>query len=205
MFKKKIIVFEGIDCSGKSTLIKHVENFFINKKVPYIKLREPGGSKNSEKIRKLMMNKKANFNKKTDLLLYLASRSENIEKLLQKRQKIKIVLLDRFIDSTIAYQHYAMGIDIKVIKYINNFVSNKIKPSFTFLSVVNKKNLSKRLNKRNKINRYDMFNFEFYNKAQKGFLSLAKNKNNYMIIDSNHDLDKNIKQVKNKLVSLNLL
>ena len=50
-----------------------------------------------------------------------------------------------------------------------------------------------------------MFNFEFYNKAQKGFLSLAKNKNNYMIIDSNHDLDKNIKQVKNKLVSLNLL
>ena len=205
MFKKKIIVFEGIDCSGKSTLIKHVENFFINKKVPYIKLREPGGSKNSEKIRKLMMNKKANFNKKTDLLLYLASRSENIEKLLQKRQKIKIVLLDRFIDSTIAYQHYAMGIDIKVIKYINNFVSNKIKPSFTFLSVVNKKNLSKRLNKRNKINRYDMFNFEFYSKAQKGFLSLAKNKNNYMIIDSNHDLDKNIKQVKNKLVSLNLL
>ena len=205
MFKTKIIAFEGIDCSGKSTLIKHIERLFINKKVPYIKLREPGGSRNSEKIRKLLMDKKSNFNKKTDLLLYLASRSENIQKLLQKNSKKKIILLDRFIDSTIAYQHYAMGIDIKVIKYLNNFVSNKIKPSFTFLSVVNKKNLSKRLNKRNKINRYDMFNFEFYNKAQKGFLSLAKNKNNYMIIDSNHDLDKNIKQVKNKLVSLNLL
>ena len=205
MFKKKIIVFEGIDCSGKSTLIKHVENFFINKKVPYIKLREPGGSKNSEKIRKLMMNKKANFNKKTDLLLYLASRSENIEKLLQKRQKIKIVLLDRFIDSTIAYQHYAMGIDIKVIKYLNNFVIDKVKPDFTFLNIVNKKNLAERIKKRVKFNRYDMFNFKFYNKAQKGFLSLAKNKNKYMIINSNYDLNTNINQVKNKLVSLNLL
>ena len=204
MFKTKIIVFEGIDCSGKSTLIKHVEKFFITKRVPYIKLREPGGSKNSEKIRKLLMDKKANFNKKTDLLLYLASRSENIEKLLQKNKRNKSVLLDRFIDSTIAYQHYAMGVDIKVIKYLNNFVLDKVKPDFTFLNIVNKKNLSKRLNKRIKINRYDMFNFKFYNKAQKGFLSLAKNKNKYMIIDSNKDLNTNINQVRNKLVSLNL-
>ena len=204
MFKTKIIVFEGIDCSGKSTLIKHVEKFFIKKRVPYIKLREPGGSKNSEKIRKLLMDKKTNFNKKTDLLLYLASRSENIAKLLQKNKRKKIVLLDRFIDSTIAYQHYAMGVDIKVIKYLNNFVLDKIKPDFTFLNIVNKKNLLKRLNKRIKINRYDMFNFKFYNKAQKGFLSIAKNKNKYMIIDSNNDLNTNFNQVKNKLVSLNL-
>ena len=93
MFKTKIIAFEGIDCSGKSTLIKHMERLFINKKVPYIKLREPGGSTNSEKIRKLLMDKKSNFNKKTDLLLYLASRSENIQKLLQKNTKKKIILL----------------------------------------------------------------------------------------------------------------
>ena len=169
-----------------------------------MKLREPGGSKNSEKIRKLLMDKKTNFNKKTDLLLYLASRSENIAKLLQKNKRKKIVLLDRFIDSTIAYQHYAMGVDIKVIKYLNNFVLDKIKPDFTFLNIVNKKNLLKRLNKRIKINRYDMFNFKFYNKAQKGFLSIAKNKNKYMIIDSNNDLNTNFNQVKNKLVSLNL-
>ena len=204
MFKTKIIAFEGIDCSGKSTLIKHIERLFINKKVPYIKLREPGGSTNSEKIRKLLMDKKSNFNKKTDLLLYLASRSENIQKLLQKNTKKKIILLDRFIDSTIAYQHYAMGIDIRVIKYLNNFVIDKVKPDFTFLNIVNKKNLAERLKKRVKFNRYDMFNFKFYNKAQKGFLSLAKNKNKYMIINSNYDLNTNINQVKNKLVSLNL-
>ena len=205
MFKTKIIAFEGIDCSGKSTLIKHIERLFINKKVPYIKLREPGGSTNSEKIRKLLMDKKSNFNKKTDLLLYLASRSENIQKLLQKNTKKKIILLDRFIDSTIAYQHYAMGIDIRVIKYLNNFVIDKVKPDFTFLNIVNKKNLTERLKKRVKSNRYDMFNFKFYNKAQKGFISLAKNKSKYMIINSNYDLNTNINQVKNKLVSLNLL
>ena len=78
MSKKPIIVFEGIEGSGKSYHISKVAKFLKNKKISYIKIREPGGSVNSEKIRKLILNKKSNFNSNTDLLLYLASRSENI-------------------------------------------------------------------------------------------------------------------------------
>ena len=81
MSKKPVIVFEGIECSGKSLHIKNVCKFFKKKKIPYICLREPGGSKNSEIIRKLILNKKSNFNRYTDLFLYSASRSENIKEL----------------------------------------------------------------------------------------------------------------------------
>ena len=81
MSKKPVIVFEGIEGSGKSHHISNVCNHFKKKKIKYIKIREPGGNLNSEKIRKLILDKKSNFNKNTDLLLYLASRSENIQKL----------------------------------------------------------------------------------------------------------------------------
>ena len=100
MYKKPIIVFEGIECSGKTSHINFVSNYLKKKKISFIKIREPGGSKNSEKIRNLILNNKSNFNKNTDLLLYLAARSENIE-LLKKFYNKKIILIDRFSDSTI--------------------------------------------------------------------------------------------------------
>ena len=81
MSNKPVIVFEGIECSGKSLHINNVCKFLKKKRIPYICLREPGGSKNSEIIRKLILNKKSNFNRNTDLFLYSASRSENIQKL----------------------------------------------------------------------------------------------------------------------------
>ena len=78
MSKKPVIVFEGIEGSGKSHHISKIANYLKRKNINFIKIREPGGSLNSEKIRKLILDNKSNFNKDTDLLLYLASRSENI-------------------------------------------------------------------------------------------------------------------------------
>ena len=88
MSKKPVIVFEGIEGSGKSHHILKISNYLKKKKIPFMKIREPGGSLNSEKIRKLILNKKSSFNQKTDLLLYLASRSENYS-LLKKHYKKK--------------------------------------------------------------------------------------------------------------------
>ena len=191
MSKKPIIVFEGIEGSGKSHHISKVSKYLESKKISYIKIREPGGSSNSEKIRKLILNKKSDFDANTDLLLYLAARSENI-KLIKKFYKKKIILIDRFTDSTIAYQHYGMGVDIKIINLINKYLLKNIKVNFTFLNIVNKKNLHLRLKKRKSLNRYDQFNMNFYNKVQKGFLKLSKsNKKFYKIIDSNIDIKKN--------------
>tara|TARA_Y100000768_G_scaffold267395_1_gene204283 strand:- start:4845 stop:5459 length:615 start_codon:yes stop_codon:yes gene_type:complete len=202
MSKKPLIVFEGIEGSGKSYHIKKVSSFLDKKKIKHLKIREPGGSLNSEKIRKLILNKKSNFNLKTDLLLYLAARSENIN-LIKKYYKKKIILIDRFIDSTIAYQHYGMGIDIKIINIINKYLLKDIKVNFTFLNVVNKKNLILRLKKRKSLNRYDKFNVNFYNRAQKGFLKLSKlNNKKYKIIDSNLDIKKNEELIINQIKKL---
>ena len=191
MSNKPVIVFEGIEGSGKSYHLDNVSRYLKKKGLDYIKIREPGGNLNSEKIRKLILNNKSNFNKDTDLLLYLASRSENM-KLLKKNFKKKIILIDRFVDSTIAYQHYGFGINLKLIESINNYLLKKFKVTFTFLNIVSKNNLIKRINKRKILNRYDKFSYSFYEKVQKGYLKLSKrNKRKYLIINSNLDKEKN--------------
>ena len=199
MSKKPIIVFEGIEGSGKSHHISVVSKYLSKKKINHIKIREPGGNPNSEKIRKLILNNKSNFNKDTDLLLYMAARSENIN-IIKKSYNKKIILIDRFTDSTIAYQHYGMGVDLNLIETLNKYLLKKIKVSFTFLNIVNKKNLQKRLKLRKSLNRYDKFKMSFYNKVQNGFLELLKKqKNKYQLINSNLDIDKNEKLILNEI------
>ena len=111
----------------------------------------------------------------------------------------KVILIDRFIDSTLAYQHYGMGLDKNLILRMNNFLLGNFKPNFTFLSVVNKKNMLKRLKSRKNNNKYDNFNHSFYNKVQKGFLQISlKNRSKYLILDSNKD---SLKIIENKLIN----
>ena len=199
MSKKPIIVFEGIEGSGKSHHISVVSKYLSKKKINHIKIREPGGNPNSEKIRKLILNNKSNFNKDTDLLLYMAARSENIN-IIKKSYNKEIILIDRFTDSTIAYQHYGMGVDLNLIETLNKYLLKNIKVSFTFLNIVNKKNLQKRLKLRKSLNRYDKFKMSFYNKVQNGFLKLLKKqKNKYQLINSNLDIGKNEKLILNKI------
>ena len=204
MYKKPIIVFEGIEGSGKSLHINNVASYLKKKGKKFIKIREPGGNQNSEKIRKLILNNKSNFDKITDLLLYFAARNENIKNIIVKNKGKKIILIDRFVDSTFAYQHYGMGIDINFINKISNFLLKNIKVNFTFLNLVNEKNLKIRLKQRKKLNRYDKFKMSFYKKVQLGFIKIAnKKKKKYLKIDSNIDIAINkeiiIKKI-NKLI-----
>ena len=202
MSKKPLIVFEGIEGSGKSYHISNVSKYLKKKKINYIKLREPGGSLNSEKIRKLILSKDSFFNKETDLLLYLAARSENIQ-LINKHYGKKVILLDRFTDSTIAYQHYGLGVNLKLISTINQYLLKNIKINFTFLNIVNRKNMFKRLKVRKSLNRYDKFNNLFYRKVQNGFLNLSnKNKKKYLIVDSNLDIRENKSLIIKKIEQL---
>ena len=199
MSKNPIIVFEGIEASGKSTSLKKAIKYLKKNKIKYISFREPGGTNLSEKLRQLMLNKKSKLNNKTDLFLLMASRSENFDKILKENYKKKVILIDRFIDSTLAYQHYGMGLDKNLILRMNNFLLGNFKPNFTFLSVVDKKNMLKRLKSRKNKNKYDNFNYNFYNKVQKGFLKIAfKNKSKYLILDSNKD---SLKIIENKLIN----
>jgi dTMP kinase len=202
MSKKPIIVFEGIEGSGKSHHISAVSKYLAKKKISHIKIREPGGNPNSEKIRKLILNNKSNFNQNTDLLLYMAARSENVD-LIKKFYKKKIILIDRFTDSTIAYQHFGMGVDVNLIKALNKYLLKNIKVNFTFLNIVNKKNLQQRLKQRKSLNRYDKFKVSFYNKVQNGFLKLSKRqKNKYQLINSNLEIHKNEKLILDRIDKL---
>ena len=134
MSKKPIIVFEGIEGSGKSHHINKVSNFLDKKKIKYIN---------------------------------------------------------------------GMGGDLKIINILNIFLLKNIKVNFTFLNVVNKKNLFQRLKNRKSLNRYDQFDMNFYKKVQKGFLKLAKsNKKSYKIIDSNLDIKKNEDLIINQIKKL---
>ena len=202
MSKKLIIVFEGIEGTGKSHHINNVAKYLKKKNKKFIQIREPGGSKNSEKIRNIILNNKSTFNKYTDLLLYLSARSENVE-LIKKNIGKKIILIDRFSDSTIAYQHFGMGINLRFIKNINDFLLRDIKIDFTFLNTVSQKNMMNRLLKRKFLNRYDKFNNNFYDKVQKGFISILKrNPKKYMKINSNLSIEHNEKIILSKIDDL---
>ena len=199
MSKYPLIVFEGIEASGKSTSLKKVIKYLKTNKINYLSFREPGGTNLSEKLRSLMLNKKSALSNKTDLFLLMASRSENVDKILKKNYKKKVILIDRFIDSTLAYQHYGMKLDKDLILKMNNFLLGNLRPNFTFLSIVNKKNMLNRLKLRKNKNKYDNFNYNFYNKVQKGFLKIAnRNKSKYLILDTNKN---SLKIIETKLIN----
>ena len=133
-------------------------------------------------------------------MLYFAARSENIEKIINKFYNKKIILIDRFTDSTLAYQHYGMKLDKLLINKINRMLLKKIKPQITFLNLINEKNLKKRLFIRKNKNRYDNFKIKFYKKVQNGFLKISKKRRDYILINSNNKLVENKKKVLNHIL-----
>ncbi len=207
MFKKKplFVVFEGVEGSGKSYQCKKLFSNLKRKNFSTILTREPGGTKSAELIRNLILkdyfnkSQKEKFDKYTDTLLYLAARNEHVKsKILPALNKKKIVICDRFIDSTIAYQVYGKKVNLNFINKIHKIILNNLKPDLTFVLKVSSKVSKKRLSKRKTKNRYDNFSKSFYDKAQKAFIKIAKSKKNYFILNSSHndnDLEKKILKI----------
>ena len=199
MYKKKpfFIVFEGVEGCGKSFQSKKLANNLKKKNIETVLTREPGGTKSAELIRNLILkdyfnkeNKSEKFDKYTDTLLYLAARNEPIKnKIKPALQKKKIVICDRFTDSTLAYQVYGKKVSIQFINNIHKQILNGIKPNLTFVLKVKAKISNKRLKNRRTKNRYDNFKQSFYTKAQKSFLMIARKKKNYIILNSSNNDD----------------
>ena len=196
MYKKKpfFIVFEGVEGCGKSYQSKKLFKNLKKRNIPTLLTREPGGTKSAELIRNLILkdyfikNNRQKFDKYTDTLLYLAARNEHVKtKIRPALLKKNIVICDRFIDSTIAYQVYGKKVNANLIKKIHSYILNGIKPNMIFLLKVSPSLSRKRLKKRKSKNRYDNFPQSFYTKAQKSFLKIAKNKKNYFIFNSTND------------------
>ena len=217
MYKKKpfFIVFEGVEGCGKTYQSKKLYKNLQKIKIKSLLTREPGGTKSAELIRNLILkdyyqkSKKEKFDKYTDTLLYLAARNEHVKmKILPALLKKKVVICDRFIDSTIAYQVFGKKIKEKFIRNIHKYILDGLKPNLTFVLKVNSRSSKKRLQKRRSKNRYDNFPQKFYEKVQRAFLKIAKNKKNYFIFDSSKNdllLEKKIFNIVKKSLKKNEL
>ena len=205
MHKKKhlFISFEGVEGSGKSYQCKKLYNFLKKTYKKVIFTREPGGSISSEEIRKVILTGHKNkFTAITDTLLYLAARNEHIEKVLKPNiLKKNIIICDRFVDSTIAYQAYGKGVNKSFIKNIHKHILGKIKPDITFILKTNSKKAIERIKKRKKTNRYDKFSINFYKKVQKAFIKIAKlDKRRCVVIENSEDNNKTEKFIQKFLL-----
>jgi len=214
MYKKKpfFIVFEGVEGCGKSFQSKKLYQVLKKKNIHSILTRERGGTKSSELIRNLILrdyfskDNKEKFNKYTDTLLYLAARNEHIiNKIKPALLKKKIVICDRFIDSTIAYQVYGKKVDKNFIDTIHKKILQGIKPNIVFVLTVSKKSSRMRLKKRKTKNRYDNFAQSFYTKAQNSFIKIAKKRKNYFILNASSNdnaLETKIFNITNKYLNI---
>jgi len=199
------IVFEGVEGTGKSYQINKLCKSLKKKKIDAIKTREPGGSPTAEKIRNLIFSKNSNkFDKLTDFYLINAARNEHVKKtLLVAKKKNQVVISDRFIDSTYAYQVIGNKIDKKINLINQKYILKALRPNLTIVLKANFRTIYSRIKKRKINNKFDKLKTNFYKKAQNAYISIAKNKKNYLIFDSSSntaDLEKKILNiVLNKL------
>ena len=210
MYKKKpfFVVFEGVEGCGKSYQSKKLFLNLKKKKIKTLLTREPGGTKSAELIRNLILKdyfnktKKEKFDKYTDTLLYLAARNEHLKTKIIPALKTKMVVIcDRFVDSTIAYQVYGKKVDFNFIKNIHKTILQGIKPNIVFVLKVSPRSSKKRLSNRKSRNRYDNFSQSFYTKAQNSFIKIANKKKNYFVLESsanNQTLEKKIFRIVSK-------
>jgi dTMP kinase len=169
--KGKFITFEGSEGCGKSTQSRMLFDHLKAKGVKTIYLREPGGVKISEKIRELLLNPESKISPQAETLLYMAARAQVVADLIKPALlKGKIVICDRFLDSTIAYQGYGLGMDISLIKAIGKFATLGISPDLTiFLDLPVKKGLKHRFAK----DRIEQRSLVYHQRVRKGYLDLA--------------------------------
>lgn len=180
------VSFEGIDGSGKSTITNYVYEYFINKNQEVIMTREPGGNKIAEKIRGLILDPKHDtMDDKTEALLYAASRRQHlVEKILPALDEGKLVLCDRFIDSSIAYQGYGRQLGAKAVMDINLFAIEDHLPDITFFLDIDLKTSLDRVNKRDELDRLEGSGLDFFERVYDGYQKIVKENSRIVVIDA---------------------
>ncbi len=204
--KGLFITFEGTEGSGKTTLIDKVENYLNDKGFKVIKTREPGGIKIAEQIRNVILDvNNTKMDKITEALLYAASRRQHlVEKVLPNLEKGYIVICDRFIDSSLAYQGYARGIGIDKVYKINLSATDGILPDYTFYIDVRPEVGLARIAKNNREqNRLDLENINFHKNVYEGYKQVEKLfPERFININGEQSIDMVFNDIKNKLDSI---
>ncbi len=188
--KGKFITFEGGECSGKTTIINEVCKVLKESGIPFISTREPGGVDIAEQIRGIILDvNNTKMTEETEALLYAASRTQHLkERVIPAIEEGKVIICDRFLDSSLAYQGYARGLGIDAILNINYFALNNL-PDLTIFIDVKPEVALERLKIRNKNDRLDLEGIKFHNAVYEGYLEVCKMYPKRIIkIDGNRDL-----------------
>ncbi|MBS6601800.1 MAG: dTMP kinase [Clostridium sp.] len=201
MKKRLFIAFEGGEGAGKSTILDKIYDWMKDENIPCIKTREPGGIKISEQIRSVILdNNNTEMDERTEALLYVAARRQHlVEKIIPALNEGKVVLCDRFIDSSLAYQGYARGIGMDEILEINKFAIGEYMPNLSIFFDLDPGEGLKRINKDNnrEVNRLDNEKLDFHNKVREGYYKiLEKDKDRIVKIDASKSIDKVYEDVK---------
>lgn len=205
--KGLFITFEGADGSGKTTQIKKAAAQLTALGYEVVTSREPGGTQLAEKVRELVLDAELPLNTKSEILLYLAARSEHIEKVIAPAvQQGKIVLCDRFSDSTFVYQGLSKGLTYEQLiplKKLNAFACGDVRPDLTVLLDGDTDVLLKRRNLRGVSDRYENKGTDFQRILRRGFLELAENEpERIKIVNAEADEDTVAKAVLKEIKKL---
>ena len=195
--KGLFLTFEGPEASGKSSQILLLEKYLNKNKISFITTREPGGTKLAESLRNLILKIKSDININEEMLMLMAARSHHINKIIQPAlNKGKLVISDRFADSTFVYQGYVNKFGIQNAKNLHKNILNNFLPDKTFLFKLSSKLIISRIKKRKSKNKYDKLDNNFHDQVNKGY-KIIYNKKRFIIIDAS----KPINQIHKKIIS----
>ncbi|ABO48609.1 thymidylate kinase [Desulforamulus reducens MI-1] len=192
------IVFEGVDGSGKSTQLNLLNKYLSQKEIKTICTREPGGTPVGEKIRELLLDPNfAEIQDRTEALLYSAARAQLVAQVIRPQlEQGTVVLCDRYIDSTLAYQGYGRGMDISFLAQINELASGGLMPNITILLDLPPEEGLQRSRKDRPADRLENESLTFYHKVRSGYLEMAKRKpDTYLVLDARQTMEQLHRQI----------
>ena len=195
MKKGLFITFEGADGCGKTTQIKLLTEYLQYRGYEVVLTREPGCAGLGQKIRELLLDYDGEVSPVCESFLFLADRAQNVDIIVKKNiEKGKIVISDRHIDSTVAYQGYGRKLDLEQIKELNNIATSGLKPDLTFVFDIDIETSMQRVGKTK--DRMEASGKEFFERVQNGYLEIAKNEpNRVKVINANDTVENINKQV----------
>src|SRR5574344_1457425 len=195
----KFVTFEGGEGAGKSTLIESIKAYFDKSNIQYLATREPGGVKVCEDIRNILKYSTQKINDRAELLLFSASRAELVDEvILPNLEQGKVVLCDRFFDSTRAYQGYANGLGDEYVMNITNFATSGLVPDITFLLDIDPVLAFKRKGGSDKGDRIEAITLQYHQKVREGYLQLAKNEKRFVVLDATRPVEELCKKAIEK-------
>ena len=202
MQKGLFITFEGGDGCGKTTQLNLVKDFLTEKGYKVVTTREPGSLELGKKIREILLHYDGVVADRCEIFLFLADRAQHIETFIKPAiEEGKIVLCDRHIDSTIAYQGYARGQDIQLLKDLNKIAVNNVNPDLTLLFDVATEVAQERVGSEK--DRMEAIGLEFHKKVRNGYLELQKeNPDRIKLINANNSIENVYEQVKSNIIDI---